>query len=617
VPLPEMVANEAATTLSGAIIAGATSLTVASSTGFPVAPFRVRVSGSLTAGGTGVEYMVVSATSGTTWTVTRAAEFPYTTALGFATGVAIEHVVTAAGLFEAFGIVNVAAPRFNGGVRLDDSTDNTVALQAAYDYAATLGTTTPSSTVGGATVWHPPGFIRWGNPSGVATNLTVGYRTKLLGAGRGATIMRRMANVSIRFWGSAPADTGPRNIYSGIEHMHFEGGDFNASLIDMVYVSQFQMRSTRFYGCGGSAIECVEVWDSSFDTVFMDWCGSTTNPALWIRNSRATTPTFGWSTDSSNQLKFTKLHIETYTGCAVRIEPGTSNSAPPNGIYFVIFKAESAQIVSGSTPFYIDQACQSIHLTDAYFSLNAFASGSTVGVDVITNNSAGQVTLREIEIASSAVPATSLIGCGIKVNTSGSNGYTVIDNVTGIFGAAPLSGGLINVVAAARLELDHLSTNLGAEVVGFQQETQQRSLVLTGTAPTTASTSIADIAGLSFSNVLTGTYTVELTGAFSTSGITIPRFAFGGTATFAAPIIGEVQVQLTSTATPAVNAVTAANTLSTASANTAGAVTNLPVRVWFTFTVTATGTVTLRWASNAAVTSTLVLGSWAMLSRHR
>lgn len=610
-PLVESVANEAATTLNGAILSGATSITVAASTGFPRAPFRVRVSGNLTAGGTGTEYMIVSAVSGTTWTVTRAAEVPYGAALGFATGATIEQSLTVGALFEMRPYVDVTAPRFAGGAKGDDVTNDYAAILAAVTYAASLGPTVVADYTG-ATVYFPPGVYRSN------TAIPVPSRVRLLGSGRRATTIRRTADVNtFQFYGSAPADTGPRNIYCGLEHMHFEGGDFNSSLLDFVYCSQFQLDHVSIYGCGGSGLDLTEVWDSSFTNLFTDWTGSPTRPAIWIRNSRAANPTFGWSTDSSNQLKFMNLHIETYSGCAVRIEPGTSNSAPPNGIYFHVFKAESAQIVSGSTPFYIDQACQSIHLAMAYFSLNAFASGSTVGVDVITNNSAGQVTLREIEIASSSVPATSLVNSGIRVATSGSGSYTVIDNVTGIFGAAPLTGGLVNVVSAGRLELDHLSTNLGAEVVGFQQETQQRSLVLTGTAPTTASTSIGDIAGLSFANVLPGTYTVELVGSFSTSGATHPRFAFGGTATFAAPIIGQVTTQISTTAAPTTQPVTAANTLSAAASNTAAAATNLPMRAWFTFAVTATGTVTLRWASNAAVTSTLGLGSWAILSRHR
>jgi hypothetical protein len=616
VPLIERFTNEAASTLSGAILASATSITVASSTGFPAAPFRVRVSGNLTGGGTGSEYMLVTAVSGTTWTVTRAIESPFNTALGFATLAAIEHVMTVMGLYEALPEVYAASPRFAGGVKADDATDDTVAYQAALDYAATLG----DPDTPGAVVVLPPGTIRWGNPGGVPTHLVVGSRILIRASGRGATTMRRMADVSMKYYGSAPADTGPRNIYSGMEHIHHEGGDFNSSYIHLVYASQFQMDHVRFYGCGGSAIECVEVWDSSFSNVFMDWCGSTTRPALWIRNSMATTPTFGWSTDSSNQLKFLNLHIETYTGCAVRIEPGVSNSAPPNGIYFHVFKAESAQIVSGSTPFYIDQACQSVHLAMAYFSLNAFASGSTLGVDVITNNSAGQVTLREIEIASSSAPATSLVACGIKVTTSGSNAYTVIDNVTGIFGAAPTSGGLINVTSAGRLELDHLSTNLGAEVIGFQQETQQRSLALAADA-TTASTTIVDIqvggiSVLSFSNVLPGTYTLNFDAVYASSVTTAyPRIAFGGTATTTTPIIGRV-TQHTSATASTEGVVTAVNTGHTgASAGTAA--TNFPITGWFTFTVTVTGTIVLRWLVSSASTQTLKGGSWVMLSKHR
>ena len=86
----ELFANQAATTLNGTITSGASSLVVTSATAFPTAysgasQFRIIVES---------EIMLVTATSGTTFTITRAQEG--TSAAGHNSGVAVTHIVTAA-----------------------------------------------------------------------------------------------------------------------------------------------------------------------------------------------------------------------------------------------------------------------------------------------------------------------------------------------------------------------------------------------------------------------------------------------------------------------------------------------------------------------------------------
>lgn len=88
----ELFANNASTTLAVDINAGATTFTVASSTGFPTptagtSQFRVIC---------GTELMVVTAVTGTTWTVTRGAES--TVAAGHVTGSAVTAIITAGSL---------------------------------------------------------------------------------------------------------------------------------------------------------------------------------------------------------------------------------------------------------------------------------------------------------------------------------------------------------------------------------------------------------------------------------------------------------------------------------------------------------------------------------------
>ena len=81
----EQFANNAQTTLNGAITAGATSLTVQSAAGFPSSPlFRIVIDSEL---------MLVTAVSGTTWTVTRGIEG--TTAASHSSGATVIQMVTA------------------------------------------------------------------------------------------------------------------------------------------------------------------------------------------------------------------------------------------------------------------------------------------------------------------------------------------------------------------------------------------------------------------------------------------------------------------------------------------------------------------------------------------
>ena len=84
----EVFANNAATTLNGNITSGATTLVVTSASGFPTTGnFRIIVDS---------EIMLVTAVSGTTFTITRAQEG--TSAAAHTSGVGVAHVLTVASL---------------------------------------------------------------------------------------------------------------------------------------------------------------------------------------------------------------------------------------------------------------------------------------------------------------------------------------------------------------------------------------------------------------------------------------------------------------------------------------------------------------------------------------
>jgi hypothetical protein len=88
--MTERLANEIVTSLSAAINASQTSITVTSATGFPAANFRIRIDNEL---------MLVTGVAGTTWTVTRAVES--TTVASHAILADVSHILTAGGLAQA------------------------------------------------------------------------------------------------------------------------------------------------------------------------------------------------------------------------------------------------------------------------------------------------------------------------------------------------------------------------------------------------------------------------------------------------------------------------------------------------------------------------------------
>ena len=88
--MAENFANEYQTTLNGAVDDSQTSVVVTSDTGSPDANFRIRIDN---------EYMIVTAKSGTTFTVTRAAEG--SAAAAHSSGATVTHILTAGGLRQA------------------------------------------------------------------------------------------------------------------------------------------------------------------------------------------------------------------------------------------------------------------------------------------------------------------------------------------------------------------------------------------------------------------------------------------------------------------------------------------------------------------------------------
>ena len=154
----ENFANDFSTTLSGAITSGAVSLVVTSATGAPAPNFRVRIDNEL---------MLVAATSGTTWTVTRGIEG--TTAAAHAAGVSVVCVLTAGVVVNLRdGLLAAAGPVFYrpSGPCFVKTSANTLAIAAGtrvgvadkvIRFDAQTAVSMPSLTMGeDYSVWVKP-----------------------------------------------------------------------------------------------------------------------------------------------------------------------------------------------------------------------------------------------------------------------------------------------------------------------------------------------------------------------------------------------------------------------------------------------------------------------------
>lgn len=151
-------ANNPSTTLSGAITAVDTSISVGAATGFPSqGKFTIIVDS---------EIMLVTGVAGTVWTVTRATEG--TTAAAHASAATVTQILTKSSFLDAhwFDVRNYGATG-------DGATDDTAAIQAAI-----------TAALGGGTVMFPPGTYIVSSP------LTVTSSIHLQGRGTSSAIKR-------------------------------------------------------------------------------------------------------------------------------------------------------------------------------------------------------------------------------------------------------------------------------------------------------------------------------------------------------------------------------------------------------------------------------------------
>lgn len=489
-------------------------------------------------------------------------------------------------------------------------TDNAAAINAAITYAAgqgvtTAGTGSSSNGLTGGTVFIGPGVFLH------TATIAVKSRVRLIGAGRDATTLRRVTDVvSVSFYGTGTADAN-RIWYAGLEHLTVDGNDRWVTAVDCVYASQLIFFGVFILNSHGIGLDLVEVWDSKFYALWLQFCagiGVTEQPAIYVRSTRAASG-FGSSTDTINECRFTDVHIEHFRAGAIKIGPGLPGATNgPNGIYFDGIKTESA-FISNTTPFIeIAPNTERVHIQRVYAYAASFQDGSAV--PIVQNNSLGQVSIRDIQVANGGVAT---VTAAVAVNTT--SGSIALDEIYGIYTTAPTVAH-INVSSAATLEISpNVKTNIGTLISGWELNGDLRAKTITADITTTA-TAAAQVTEFTFTNVQPGTYQFRLDGAWQSSITTGgSRFGVGGGATAS---FAQGMLWLANAATGGGNSTLMTAKDTTFGTGNAGATaTPYPVTIWFTIVVTAAGTVGLRWNGSAAGTQTLRAGTTATLTRIR
>lgn len=189
------------------------------------------------------------------------------------------------------GNVYITGPRPWADVRAhgavgDGVTNDTAAIQAAINAVASPG----------GIVFFPPGTY-------LATALT--YPTlkaiSLVGAGAQASIIQRSGAATL----VTLAHSYDRSEwYSRIEGLTLDGNNTAGLLLDIETTTQFVARDVYIRRSTGTGLKILSVRDSHFEDVFVEDCGSATQPCIVLDCTAV-------ADQSVDQCRFFDLHVET------------------------------------------------------------------------------------------------------------------------------------------------------------------------------------------------------------------------------------------------------------------------------------------------------------------
>lgn len=322
------------------------------------------------------------------------------------------------------------------GVKGDNTTDNATPL-------ASFVTALTSEGPGGRGVL-PAGQIKTSAPLTFCPGVTGASGLHIEGQGQKATSLVKTFNGDLVKMNGVDSfnnagGVANHNRYSSLSKMALSGGTgiLSGRLIDTAYADNLTIRDIYFGGNADTGIDTTETWDSLFDNLTFETCGSligTSSPNIWVRSSRAASG-FGASTDTSNVLRFNNIRCETFTTNGIRVEAGTGGNNP-NQIWITEIKCESFALTNAA-PIFVTSA-NAVYLDKFYIYLGDFTSGFSTPVSAL-NWTAG---------LDSAVTNGHIGNGSIATVSQGINLFTAspvyINNVAGQYATAPSTGFHLN-----------------------------------------------------------------------------------------------------------------------------------------------------------------------------
>jgi len=353
----------------------------------------------------------------------------------------------------------------DAGVVADGTTNvaNSITLLGAALWAA-----------GGGTLYFPAGTYMLG------ATVTLFSNVEYVGDGRDATILiKNHGGTMLQSRGSA--SVSGHNTYFGVKDLTLNCNGTTGTAFEAMYADNIVMRDVKIEGAVGRALDLIEVWDSNFDNVVMDACGSTSVPNIHIRSSSAASGT-GSGNDTSNVIRINNCRCESWLAGAIKIEKGPAAGAgAPNHIYINNFKAESSRLRSHAIEL-VESA--HIELDKIYIYFLGFDSGfSTAKYGIYVTGTSQQLSLKNVHLGNSSGGGANFISgvyiwCSAKAD---------LQNIFGIYSVAPTSGKHVELAGGGPYATHEPIQQVGATTSLFWANGVYRIPDRTSATPTIAS----------------------------------------------------------------------------------------------------------------------------------
>lgn len=236
------------------------------------------------------------------------------------------------------------------GAKGDGVTDDTAAIQAAIDVA------------------ENGGFVKIPRGIYMIRGLKVTkFGTTIAGEARWGTRLVRISGTAplIEISGTGTRDKHIR--FCTIMDITLNGNHAAGPLVRSYYADNSTFTDVQFVFCDDVATDMVEVWDTRFLQCIWENCGTTTKPAVLLRNSMPKGQ-FGYSEDNTNQIYFTSCRWESFRDGAIRLDGAANGSSKLlNGVFFTSCKMETRfaagsafQIMPNTTIVFVNQLYMAI-----------------------------------------------------------------------------------------------------------------------------------------------------------------------------------------------------------------------------------------------------------------